>query len=50
MIVTMGADACRTSFHTEIRYGAFVDRAGAEALSGAFKNYCSETLNRIRTV
>lgn len=39
-IAVTGGGAQRTSFHTEMRYGAFVDRAGRRAHSGSARNYC----------
>jgi len=36
---TTGAGAHRTSFHTAIRYGAFVDRGGRFAQVGSSRNY-----------
>ena len=36
---TMGAGAHKTSFHTAIRYGAFVDRGGRFAQLGSSRNY-----------
>lgn len=38
MAVTGGV-ASKTSFHTEIKYGAFVERAGSEAQLGSARNY-----------
>ena len=38
-IETIGAGAHRTSFHTAIRYGAFVDRGGRFAQVGSSRNY-----------
>jgi hypothetical protein len=38
-IETIDAGAHRTSFHTAIRYGEFVDRGGRFAQAGSSRNY-----------
>ena len=43
MAVT-GEGAHMISFHTEMRYGAFVDRVGRRAHSGLARNYCTRSV------
>lgn len=39
-IAMIGGGDDSTSFHTAMRYGAFVEGGGKKAASGSAKNYC----------
>jgi hypothetical protein len=46
-IAMIGGGDDSTSFHTAMRYGAFVEGGGKRAASGSARNYCEAVFIRV---